>query len=157
MDETSALPWFRIWFLKQYRTLRRIRSMSAQVVFLTLFLGLIAGRQPVALQVGQAVKTLRLFVDRQAATLTAPPWRATVDLGANIQPRELLAIGYGSEGDEVGRAAQVVNLPRPLAEFTIALQAEVEQYGNDRTSLGTCPRCEAIARHDQRRWDRARS
>jgi hypothetical protein len=96
---------------------------AAQVVFLTLFLGLIAGRQPVELQVGEAVKLLRVFVDGQsAATLTAPPWRATVNLGANLQPRELLAIGYGNDGDEVGRASQVINLPRPLAEFTIGLQ-----------------------------------
>jgi len=94
--------------------------VSAEVVFLTLFLGLIAGRQPVEMQVGEAVTLLRLFVDGQpAATLTAPPWRATVDLGANLQPRELLAVGYGSDGDEVGRASQVINLPRPLAEFTI--------------------------------------
>ncbi|MEA2162848.1 MAG: hypothetical protein QOK37_975 [Thermoanaerobaculia bacterium] len=99
--------------------------MSAQVVFLTLFLGLIAGRQPVELQVGQAVKTLRIFVDgKPAATLTAPPWRATIDLGADLQPRELLAIAYDGDGEEAGRATQVINLPRPLAEISLSMQSD---------------------------------
>lgn len=99
--------------------------MPAQIVFVSLFLGLIAGHQPVEVQVGSAVKSVRILVDgRAVAALTSAPWRATIDLGSILEPRDLLAIAYNSDGGEIGRASQIINLPRPLAEFTIGLQAD---------------------------------
>src|SRR5260370_11453968 len=62
-------------------------TMSAQIVFISLYLGLIAGRQPVELQAGPSVKSVRVLVDgREAAVLQSPPWRAIVDLGPAFQP-----------------------------------------------------------------------
>lgn len=97
--------------------------MSSQIVFLTLYLGLIAGHQPIEVQVGPAVKSVRILVDgRESAVLKAPPWRAIVDLGPAFEPRGVVAIAYDRDGDEVGQVAQTVNLPRPAAELTIGLQ-----------------------------------
>jgi hypothetical protein len=102
-----------------------IAAVSAQIVFLTLYLGLISGRQPVTLQVGPEVKSVRILLDgKEAATLKAPPWSAIVDLGTGFVPRGLVAIGYDRDGDEIARTSQTINLPRPSAELTIALQSD---------------------------------
>jgi hypothetical protein len=97
--------------------------MSAQIVFVTLFLGLVAGTQPVALQVSGPVHVVRVMLDgREVAALTQPPWRASVDLGTDLLPRELTAVGFNARGDEIARATQILNLPRPTAEFEIVLE-----------------------------------
>src|SRR5437763_4643749 len=97
--------------------------MSAQIVFLSLFLGIVAGRNPITLQVSGAVKSVRIYVgDREAAVLTQPPWRATIDLGTELTPRELTAVGFDAKGDEIARATQVLNLPHPVAEFDIVVE-----------------------------------
>jgi len=97
--------------------------MSSQVVFLSLFLGLLAGPHVVEMQVGPAVKSLRILLDdRPVAVLQQRPWRATIDFGTAIVPSELIAVGYDATGSEVGRAKQLLNVPRPVAEFNITLQ-----------------------------------
>jgi hypothetical protein len=99
--------------------------MSAQIVFITLYLGLISGRQPVELHAGPDVKSIRILVDgRESAVLKAPPWRATVDLGRAFEPRGLTAVGYDRDGDEIGRTSQTINMPRPSAELTLGLQSD---------------------------------
>jgi hypothetical protein len=110
-------------FSYQSERLSTIAKVSAQIVFLTLYLGLIYGRQPVELQVSPDVKSVRILVDgRESAVLKAPPWRASVDLGPAFEPRGLVAIAYDRDGDEIGRTSQTINLPRPSAELTIGLQ-----------------------------------
>lgn len=97
--------------------------MSSQVVFLSLFLGLMGGPHMVDLQVGSEVRSIRMLLDnRPVAVLQQPPWRATVDFGSSIVPAELVAIGYDATGAEVARAKQLVNVPRQVAEFVITLQ-----------------------------------
>ena len=97
--------------------------MSAQIVFVTLFLGLVAGTQPVALQVSGPVHLVRVILDgREVAAMTQPPWRTSVDLGRDLLPRELTAVGFDGRGDEIARATQILNLPRPTAEFEIVLE-----------------------------------
>ncbi|HSY52015.1 MAG TPA: hypothetical protein VLC46_24645 [Thermoanaerobaculia bacterium] len=99
--------------------------MSPQLVFLSLFLGLISGPQSVELQVGPAIKSVRILLDgRQVAEMKQAPWQATVDFGPSIVPGDLVAIGYDGRGQEMARAEQAVNLPRPLAEFVIALKSD---------------------------------
>jgi len=99
--------------------------MSAQIVFISLYLGLIAGRQPVELHAGPEVKSIRIMVDgRESAMLKAPPWRAIVDLGRAFEPRGLVAVAYDRDGDEIGRTSQTINLPRPSAELTLGLQSD---------------------------------
>jgi hypothetical protein len=94
--------------------------MATQLVFLTLFLGLISGPQRIDLQPGLSVKSIRILLDgKQMAALQKAPWSVTVDFGPSIAPGDLVAIGYDSRGDEVARASQTVNLPRPLADLVI--------------------------------------
>lgn len=100
--------------------------MSAQIVFLTLFLGLVSGTQPVAMQVTGPVKVIRLYVDdKEIAALTPPSWKATLNFGTEITPRELVAIGYGADGKELARTSQILNLPRPTAEFDVVVEKDV--------------------------------
>src|SRR5213593_1848721 len=96
--------------------------MSGQIVFLSLFLGLVSSKQPIDLHVDDAIKSVRIAVDgREVATLTQPPWHTVLDFGNEIVPRELMAIGYDAGGNEVARTSQTLNLPRPTAEFEIVL------------------------------------
>ena len=97
--------------------------MTSQVVFLSLFLGLMAGPHMVELQVAPGVHIVRILLEkRPVAVLDQPPWRATIDFGSSIVPSELVAVGYDARGNEIARATQFVNVPRPVAEFSIMLQ-----------------------------------
>jgi hypothetical protein len=93
-----------------------------QIIFLTLYLGLIGGRQPVALQVTGDVASIRIFLDgAKVVTLASPPWQTIVDFGPGPYPRELAAVGYDAKGNEVARATQTLNVPRPFAEVQIVI------------------------------------
>ena len=98
--------------------------LSSRIVFISLFLGIAAGLQSIDVQTDSAVKTVRMFLSgREVAILTQPPWHATLDFGRELDPRALEAIGYDEKGNEVGRATQILNLPRGDAEIEIALQS----------------------------------
>src|SRR5262245_16360071 len=97
--------------------------MPAQIVFISLFLGLLSGTQPVRLLVSGPVRTVRILLDGRQVTAAVPPeWSADVDFGSELTPRELTAVGLDADGAEIARATQIVNLPRPTAEFDIVLQ-----------------------------------
>jgi hypothetical protein len=103
------------------------RGVTSQVVFLSLFLGLMAGPHMVELQVAPGVHTVRMLLEnRPVAVLQQPPWRATIDFGSSIVPSELVAIGFDERGNEIARATQLINVPRPVAEFNIALQNDAD-------------------------------
>jgi hypothetical protein len=99
----------------------------SQIVFLTLYLGLASGHQPLALQAEPNVKSIRIVLDgKSLATLTGPPWRAEIDFGPALLPHEVVALGLDASGKEIGRATQFVNVPRPFAEIEIALTRNAE-------------------------------
>ncbi len=92
------------------------------VEIVTLFLGLAMGPTTVELAVVGEVAAVVLELDgRTAARLTAPPWRAEVDLGAALEPRRLSAVALGSDGLELHRASRLLNLYRPPAEVDYVL------------------------------------
>jgi hypothetical protein len=94
-----------------------------QIAFLTLFLGLTAGRQPVAVAVQGPVATVELVLDGTAVVrLGGPPWRTRLDFGAALEPHELVARALDDKGQELGRARQLLNLPRPPAEVDVLLE-----------------------------------
>jgi hypothetical protein len=105
-------------------TLWRLQSgMPPGLVFLSLFLGLISGPQSVDLVAGPEIKSIRILLDsHQVVELRGAPWHAVIDFGPSIAPGQLAAVGYDAHGMEVARVAQTINLPRPVAEFTITLQ-----------------------------------
>jgi hypothetical protein len=95
------------------------------IVFLTVYLGLITGRQPFELRVDPAVKLVHLYLDgKKVDALGAPPWRTIVDLGSTIQPHELVAEGLDGKGVEIARVSQIINLPRPTAELEVVVDRD---------------------------------
>lgn len=96
------------------------------VAFVTLFLALTAGTQPMALAVEEPVARVEILLDgRQIAERTEGPWTLQVDFGP-LAPHRLEAVGYDAEGREVDRAVQLVNLPRARAETQILLETGPE-------------------------------
>jgi hypothetical protein len=111
----------------------------SHIVFLTLYLGLVSGVQPVDLQADPDVKSIRIAVDgHTVATLTAPPWRGDVDFGPALLPHEVVAIGLDASGREIARATQFANVPRPFAELQIVV---------DRNAEGRPARAKLVVRH----------
>ena len=107
------------------------------IVFLTVYLGLISGRQPFELRVDPAVKTVRLFLDgKKVDAMGAPPWSTIVDLGKTIQPHELVAVGLDGKGEEIARISQILNLPRPSAELEIVIDRDAKGTPNQATLTG---------------------
>ncbi len=96
-----------------------------QVVFLSLFLGLITGTQSVVLQVDGAVKSVRIELrGREMARIDKAPWSAKVDFGTALTPGQLTAIAYDGKGKEIARTSQIINLSRPAAELDIVITRE---------------------------------
>lgn len=107
--------------------------MSAQIAFLTLYLGLVNGRRPVALTASPGVARIELRLDgRSAGTLDGPPWSGTIDFGPGLLPHRLEARGLARDGGELARAEQYVNLPRPPAEVEILVEGEAGKPGRVR-------------------------
>lgn len=101
------------------------------IEFFTLFLGLITGPQPVTVAVGPEVATVAFLVDDdRSGEAAGAPWTATVDFGSRLLPRELTAVAHDAQGGELGRTRQLINLPRPPAEVSMALET-----GTDRKSV----------------------
>jgi hypothetical protein len=94
----------------------------SQIVFLSLFLGLVSGPQLVELRVSGDIRSVRFEMEGDAiGTLQGPEWRGVIDFGIGLDPRELIAIGLDEKGNELTRATQVLNLPRPVAEVSVLL------------------------------------
>lgn len=96
-----------------------------QLVFITLFLGLTAGVQPVRLGVSGAIERVELRLDDRAmATIDHSPWTSPVDFGESLAPHRLIAVGFDHDGRELARAEQKINVPRLPAEATLAFEAD---------------------------------
>ena len=93
------------------------------IAFLTLFLGLIAGVHPVTVSVTGHVAAVEVELDGAPAGRTrSAPWTVSVDFGSELSPHELVARALDSEGHEVSRVRQWINLPRSAAEVQILLE-----------------------------------
>ena len=96
------------------------------LTFLSAFLGLVLGVQPVELTVsGDEIASIELRLDgRTVGRLQGEPWRLACDFGAELAPHELTAIGFDSEGREVARTTRWLNLPQPRSRAEIILLDE---------------------------------
>lgn len=93
------------------------------IEFLSLYLGLVVGVQPVVVSVSEAVATVAIVLDDEVvATIEGEPWRTPVDFGDRLLPRRLLAIARDAAGREIGSAKQLINLPRRSAEAGVVLE-----------------------------------
>lgn len=95
-----------------------------RLVFISLFLGLVSGRQWVEMQAGPDVKAIRVTLGgHEIAYLRKPPWQAAINVG-KLEPGELVATGFNDRNEEIARASQWLNLPHPVAELQIAFHRE---------------------------------
>ena len=93
------------------------------VTFVSLFLWLMTQVHPVEVAVDPAVASVEIFLDGESiGVATAPRWRVQCDFGERLRPHELVAVAHDEEGLELGRAYQLVNLPRADAEVEIVLE-----------------------------------
>lgn len=98
------------------------------IAFVSLYLGLLTGTQPVELTASSAVASVELRLDgRSVAVMTSPPWRTRIDFGTELRPRRLSAIAKDASGRELGRVEQVVNGVRPAAEASIVLERSADR------------------------------
>jgi hypothetical protein len=99
--------------------------VDTPVAFITLFLGLAAGRQNVDVAVTPGVASLVFQLDgRVAATVERPPWRATIDFGAELLPHELEVVARRADQVEIGRIRQLVNVARAPAEIRLLIERD---------------------------------
>lgn len=93
------------------------------ITFVTLFLGLFLGVQPVEVRVDPRVAEVELVLDgAPEGRLTGPGWRGTIDFGQQLEPHRLEAVALDRDGRELERAVRWVNLPRPPAEADLFLE-----------------------------------
>jgi hypothetical protein len=97
----------------------------SHIVFVSVFLGLVSGMQPVELRVDESVKSIRLLLGgNEIAILRHAPWRVSADFGPVLEPHELVAVAYDDRDQEIDRVSQILNLPHPSAEVQIALKKD---------------------------------
>ncbi|MCP4655891.1 MAG: hypothetical protein GY856_10785 [bacterium] len=95
------------------------------VAFVTMFLGLMGGVRTVELAVGEPVAQVEILLDgASVGVLTREPWSLEVDFGTELAPHRLVAVARDGAGQELGRAEQWLNLPRPPAEVEILLASD---------------------------------
>lgn len=83
------------------------------IKFVSLFLGLVAGLQPVELAVSGPVASVELRLDgNPIAQLREEPWVAACDFGEALAPHRLEAIALDQNGRPLAHVEQWINLPR---------------------------------------------
>lgn len=93
------------------------------VTFISLFLWLVVDTLPVQVAVDPGVASVEIFLDDESVgVLNGPPWQLMCDFGPVLRPHELVAVARNEEGEETGRAVQLVNLPRGNAEVQIVFE-----------------------------------
>ncbi|MGH9317459.1 MAG: hypothetical protein ACRD1P_10160 [Thermoanaerobaculia bacterium] len=95
------------------------------IAFASLFLGLVVGVLPVRVIVGESVARVELELDATpVGRMEGKPWSVSVDFGSELSPHELVARAIDEKGQELGRARQWINLPRPPAEVEVLLERD---------------------------------
>jgi hypothetical protein len=97
------------------------------IAFQTLFLGLVFGLVPVRVMVGPTVAAVEFALDGVVVgTAHGEPWEAACRFGPNPLPHELVAIARDTNGNEIGRVRQWINLAKPAAQALAAVQPGVK-------------------------------
>jgi len=95
------------------------------LTFLTLFLGLTVGPQPVTVAVDGPAHQVRVVLDGEVCgERQAPPWVFRCDFGDELAPHRLEAVAFDERGSELGRSEQAVNLAPQQAEAEIAVERD---------------------------------
>ena len=95
------------------------------VTFLSLFLWLMTDVHPVKVAADPGVASVEIFLDGEGIGVAIEPdWEVECDFGKRLRPHELVAVARDETGQEVGRAVQLINLPRANAEVGIVFEGE---------------------------------
>jgi len=95
------------------------------VTFLSLFLWLMTDVHPVKVAADPGVASVEIFLDGEGIGVAIEPeWEVECDFGKRLRPHELVAVARDETGRELGRAVQLVNLPRADAEVEIVFEGE---------------------------------
>jgi hypothetical protein len=100
------------------------------IEFATLFLGLVFGPQRVELLVHEQVETVEILLDHQrVGRLEGTPWQMTVDFGEELAPHVLQAVALDSQGGELDRVEQWVNVFTEQTEVSILVSPRQQVDG----------------------------
>ena len=95
------------------------------IEFVSLLFGLVSSLHPVEISVAGPVAELELRLDgRTVEILRGPPWLFQCDFGVGLEPHELVAVARDTEGRELDRARQWVNLRQQPAEAVMAFTGD---------------------------------
>ena len=93
------------------------------VTFVSFFLWLMIDIHTVEVAVDPAVVSVEILLDGDhVGYATAPRWSLKCDFGERLKPHVLVAVARDEEGVELGRAKQLVNLPRDDAEVEMVFE-----------------------------------
>ncbi len=93
------------------------------ISFLSVFLPLLTGPQPVELAVADSVARVEIRLDgEQVAELSEPPWIVSCDLGEALLPHRLEAVAFDGDGSELDRAERWLNLTERVASVSLAIK-----------------------------------
>jgi hypothetical protein len=100
--------------------------MSSPILaFATVFLSLTFGEHPIEVLVAEPVARVEMLLDGDViGVLESEPWRLQCDFGQSVAPHRLEAVAFDAEGEEIARAVQWINLPRPSADATVVIRTE---------------------------------
>ena len=93
------------------------------IAFLSVFLGLITGVQPVKFAVSGNVAEIEVRLDGETiGRLRGEPWSLECDFGTELATHQLLAVARDPYGRELARLEQLINEPRPHVDTQILLE-----------------------------------
>ena len=94
------------------------------IEFITLFLGgLLTGPQAVEIMAADNVTLVEVRLDGEVLSrLTSPPWKLNVDLGPDLSPHLLDAIGFDDDDREIARVRQWVNMAPQAAQSSLMIE-----------------------------------
>ena len=109
------------------------------ISFVTLILGIAYGVWPVEFSAGPDVARIELYVDGTLAGEIGPPWKAEIDLGHEIAPREMVAVARGADGARLGEVRQWINRAKDYAEARFVLERDAAGRATNARLVWSCP------------------
>ncbi len=101
------------------------------IEFVTLLLGLVIGPHAVEVAVGPEAHAVRWVLDGETvAARSEPPWRVTINFGAELRPRRLTALAYDGDGVLLGQTEQLINYIRSNHEVAVVLELGAADDGS---------------------------
>jgi hypothetical protein len=101
------------------------------IEFVTLFLGgLLTGPRPVEIMAEDSVTAIEVRLDGEVVQrLNRPPWTLEVDLGPDLSPHILDAVGFDTDDREIARVRQWINMSPQGAQSSLMIDGATQGQG----------------------------